>query len=289
MRCRTYNDIIDKLCAWFLYQQLYQELDSNKMLSNPETHSVMEYMKQLCVSSASCSTRATCKDIWKKRPFIHSINSCLAYLEKVIKHTVFEKLEKIVSTHMIEPCLDDPKLSQFRIIDANNNSWQIIRKNLVHSGNQLMFFLNGDDNLHVSIPSSWDIQKRKEIHISFDENKKHYRHYRTIDWSFENKFSYIFEKTVVVPDRDHNEHVTNFTQDQSLKCEDIFTRFRLLHDDLSLWRCDDTNNVLNTIPSPCRARTRSPPPDKNPWNLNKSRSRSRSRSPRRKAVDASSH
>ena len=29
MRWRTYNDIIDKLCAWFLYQQLYQELDAN--------------------------------------------------------------------------------------------------------------------------------------------------------------------------------------------------------------------------------------------------------------------
>ncbi len=238
MRWRAYNDIIDKLCAWFLYQQISQELHDNKLDNIPDTQRVMQYMQQLCVSSASCSLRAS-QNIWDKRLKTRGISSCLAYLEKVIKpRSVFEKLEKIVSTHMIEPCLDDPKLSQFRIIDANNNSWQILRKDLVHSGNQLMFFLNGDDKKlsHVSIPSSWDIKKRKEIHISFDENKKHYRHYRTIDWSSENKFSYIFEKTVVVPDRDHNEHVTNFTQDQSLKCEDIFTRFRLLHDDLRTWR-----------------------------------------------------
>jgi hypothetical protein len=278
MRWRTYNDIIDKLCAWFLYQQLYQELAASGMLSTPEIRSVMQYMKQLCVSSAACSTRATCKDIWKRRPFISGISSCLEYLERVIKPAIFEKLEKIVSTHMIEPCLDDPKLSQFRIIDANNTSWQILRKDLVHSGNQLMFFIN--DNLHVSIPSSWDIQKKKEIHISFDENKKHYRDYRSITW--ENKFSYTLEKTVVIPDHGHNEHAIKFTLDQSFKCDNIFTRFRYLNDDLSLWRCDDTNNRLSTIRSPCRARTRSPPPSKNPWDLNKSRSRSRSRSPRRK-------
>ncbi len=227
MRWRTYNDIIDKLCAWFLYQQLYHELDTNNMLFDPNTKRVMEYMKQLCVSSASCSTRSTCRDIWKNRSLIHSINSCLEYLAKVIERTVFEKLEKIVSTHMIDPCLDDPKLSQFRIIDANNNSWQILRKDLVHSGNQVMFFIN--DNLHVSIPSSWDI--KKEIHISFDENKKHYRKYRSIEWSSDNKFTYTWGKTVV--GRDHNEHAIKFTLDQSLKCENIFTRFKLLNDDLS--------------------------------------------------------
>ena len=194
MRWRTYNDIIDKLCAWFLYQQLYQELDAKGMLSTPEYKRVMEYMKQLCVSSASCSTRATCKDIWKKRSFIRGISSCLEYLAKVIQPTIFEKLEKIVSTHMIEPCLDNPKLSQFRIIDVNNNSWQILRKELVHSGNQLMFFLNDDDNLHVSIPSSWD--SKKEIHISFDENEKHYRYYRSIVWD-DKGFAYYWGKTIV--------------------------------------------------------------------------------------------
>ncbi len=32
MRWRTYNDIIDKLCAWFMYQHLHKELDANGML-----------------------------------------------------------------------------------------------------------------------------------------------------------------------------------------------------------------------------------------------------------------
>ncbi len=241
MRWRTYNDIIEKLCAWFMYQHLYQKLDANGMLSDPKTKRVMEYMHKLCISSAPCSTRTTCKDIWNKKPFRHGISSCLEYLAKVIHPTVFQALESIVSTHMARPCRYNPILSEFRVIDAenDNNSWRIIRKESRHSGNQLMFFLNDDDHIHVSIPSLWNINK--ELHILFNENDTCYKHYRPIRL-YKNKVWYSYGETVVV--HDHNEHHIRFTHDQHVKCEMIFHYFKFMHDELRLWMCDKTNTEL---------------------------------------------
>lgn len=237
MRWRAYNDIVDKLCAWFLYQRLSQELHDNKLDNIPDTQRVMQYMQQLCVSSASCSLRAS-QNIWDKRLKTRGISSCLEYLATVVKPTVFQTLVNIVSTHMTEPFLGDSTLSQFRIIDANNISWRIIRKNS-HSGNKLMFFRNDDNHIHVTIPSSWSAKKENEIYISFDENDQHYRHYQSVTWRHKNKFCYSYGKTVVV--RDQVEHAIKFTRDQSHKCSNIFVCFKLMHDDLSLWMYDETN------------------------------------------------
>jgi hypothetical protein len=235
MKWRAYNDIIDKLCAWFLYQQISQELHDNKLDNIPDTQRVMQYMQQLCVSSASCSLRAS-QNIWDKRLKTRGISSCLEYLATVVKPTVFQTLMRIVSTHMTEPCLNDYTLSQFRIISANNSSWRIIRKN---SGNKLMFFRNDDDHIHVTIPGTWSTNQRNEIYISFDENDQHYRYYRSVMLRRKKEFWYSYGKTVVV--RDQIEHATRFTQDQHVQCSIIFICFKLLHDDLSLWMYDETN------------------------------------------------
>lgn len=138
------------------------------------------------------------------------------------------------------------------------------------------FFLNGNDGIHISIPSSWD--KNKEIHVTFDEDGKHYRYYRSIEWSMKKGFAYYWSRTVVV--RDGREHNTTFTPDQYKKCENISVDFKLLHDNLHLWRCDETNQEHTRLRSPCRTRTRSPTPE-NAWNRTP-KSRSRSRSPLRR-------
>ena len=121
--------------------------------------------------------------------------------------------------------------------DNNNIKLRILRKN-VHTGNQLMFFqTNQPNNIHVSIPSTWDVQKVHEIHISFDERRRHYRRYKTVLLDSEGKFCYRDGRTVV--EYNNLEHATTFTIDQKVECFKIFEAFEAFNDDFHFWRCDN--------------------------------------------------
>lgn len=140
MKWRRYTDIIDKLCAWSVYQRLYQELDNQGLLSDSDVRRVMQYMQQLCVSSNTCDTRSVCQDIWKRDSGKRGMASCLNYLESALDQNTFDTLEQIIETHIKKPCLDNPTLAEFNVIDEYKNNWKVLRKELQNGGNQLMFF-----------------------------------------------------------------------------------------------------------------------------------------------------
>lgn len=219
MRWRTYDEIIDKLCAW-----------SNVQRS-------LTYMADLCVSSKSCSTLAPCQDIWKPNPKTHGMSSCLQYLGNVLNESVFNTLEDIVTRAILEPCLSNPKLSELTIEDPYNIVWRIMHKNLINGKNQLMFFRNQNDDIHISIPESWNM--RTGLHVSFDEMGKHYRLFRNVAIDADNELSFSWGKAVVVIK--DSEHHVKLTPQQRKKCEDIFIDFVLFQDTLGIWQCDEHN------------------------------------------------
>ncbi len=201
MKWRKYEQIIDKICAWFLYQQILTRIHELSLESNPAVKEVMKYMKELCVTSMLPADK-----------------------------------------------------SEITITDNNNIKWRILRKD-VHAGNQLMFFqTNQPNNIHVSIPSTWNVQKVHEIHIGFDERRRHYRRYKKVFLDNEGEFCYRDGRTVV--EQNDLEHATTFTMDQKVECFKIFEAFEAFNNDFHFWRCDEHS----TIQSPCRILSKSPPP-----------------------------
>ncbi len=234
MKWRKYEQIIDKICAWFLYQQILIRVHELSLESDPTVKEVMKYMKELCATSTTCDTLRACTGIWKQHLDKNlGLYSCLTYLKEVVGESI---IIDIIQTCASRQCLLPVDKSEIIIIDNNNIEWRILRKH-VHAGNQLMFFqTNKTNNIHVSIPSSWDVQKVHEIHISFDERRRHYRRYKTVLLDSEGEFCYRDGRTVV--GHDNLEHPTTFTIDQKVECFKIFEAFEAFNNDFHFWRCD---------------------------------------------------
>jgi hypothetical protein len=250
MKWRKYEQIVDKICAWFLYQQILKAVHELSLEFRPAAvKEVMQYMKKLCTVSTSCNTLNACTSIWKQYPTTRrgsGLYSCLTYLEEVVGRPKIDTLINDISQCTSRQCLLPADKSEITITDNNNIKWRILRKN-VHAGNQLMFFqTNQPNNIHVSIPSSWNVQKVHEIHISFDERHRHYRRYKKVMLDEEGGIGYRDGRTVV----EHNdlEHATTFTMDQKVECFKIFEAFEAFNNDFHFWCCDEHF----TVKSPCR-------------------------------------
>ncbi len=190
MKWRKYEQIIDKICAWFLYQQILKAVHDLSLESDPAVKEVMKYMKDLCTTSTSCNTLSACTGIWKQHLDKNlGLYSCLTYLKEVVGGPTIDTLINAIQqcTSSSRPCLLPADKSEIIITDNNNIKWRILRKT-VRAGNQLMFFrTNQSNNIHVSIPSSWNTQNVdvREIHISFDENGRRYRLYKRVTFDEE--------------------------------------------------------------------------------------------------------
>jgi hypothetical protein len=252
MKWRKYEQIVDKICAWFLYQQILTRIHELSLESNPAVKEVMQYMKELCAMSTSCDTLRACTGILTQHPARGSrLYPCLTYLQEVVGRPTIDSLIHTIHTideYTSRPCLLPADRSEITITDNKNIEWRILRKN-VRAGNQLMCFqTNQPNNIHVSIPSTWDVQKVHEIHISFDERRRHYRRYKKVMLDEEGEIGYRNDRTVVI--EQDVEHPATITDRQSFNCSKIYEAFEAFDNDFHFWCCDKNFTIKSK--SPCR-------------------------------------